>query len=303
MDFSPSPLHPPSRPTVVLVHKRTLYEWHMEQAQNEHMHALLSAHDISVRNIKAAHDRHQRALALAVDAWAAHPSVRLEVIGREALPPPLCADLVVAIGGDGTILEVSHAITHSPLLGMNSDPETSVGYLCAGAADHMHLFVSRYLDAALLKRPLQRLHVSINHLPAGPPIRNDILFTHTCPAATSRYILCADDVEESQKSSGLWISTAAGSTAAIRSAGGHMMDLSDTRIQFRVREPYTKPGERYRCTEGWVLQHQELKLISRMQQAAVYFDGPHLSSPITLGDRISITTAPHPLWQVFDSQP
>jgi NAD+ kinase len=281
-----------------------MYEWYMADGVDPHLQQLLAAGDVSVRNLLAAHDRHVRALGVAVEAWQQANAVRLEVMGREALEGldgPLVADLVVVVGGDGTVLEASHALQDSPALGMNSDPETSVGYLCAGDAAEMAPFVRDYLEGRLLARPLQRLQASINLTAVGPPVLNDALFSHTCPAATSRYIIAHGDAQTHQKSSGIWVSTAAGSTAAIRSAGGDVMDWSDPRLQFRVREPYARPGAPPPLTSGWLDPGEHLHIISRMQQAALYLDGPHLSLPVSIGDRVAIGCATHPLWHVYSA--
>jgi NAD+ kinase len=40
-------------------------------------------------------------------------------------------DLVIALGGDGTVLHASHQIGPTPMLAINSAPEHSVGYLTA----------------------------------------------------------------------------------------------------------------------------------------------------------------------------
>ena len=41
------------------------------------------------------------------------------------------ADLVVAVGGDGTLLAASHNVVDVPILGVNSAPGHSVGFFCA----------------------------------------------------------------------------------------------------------------------------------------------------------------------------
>ena len=53
--------------------------------------------------------------------------------GRAATAPPARKpDLVVTIGGDGTLLAASHAIGDTPILGINSAPDFSVGFFCSG---------------------------------------------------------------------------------------------------------------------------------------------------------------------------
>ena len=294
-------LIPPERPRVLLVHKRSLYERLAEQDSDPHFEALLDSGDASVANVKASHERHQRGLEEAIEAFEGHAAIQLEVWGRERLTThdePLNRDLIVVVGGDGTVLETSHRVRERPLLGVNSDPSSSVGFLCSGTASQARALATAYLEGQLYQRPLSRLSIERNQRPIGPPVLNDLLFAHACPAATSRYIVALDDEREEHKSSGLWVSTAAGSTAAIRSAGGLPMDLSDARVQFRVREPYMHPGSTYKMIAGWIQPGARLELISRMESAGIYLDGPHIHFTIAMGDRLAIGAAEHPLWQV-----
>ena len=78
------------------------------------------------------------------------------------------------------------------------------------------------------------MRVELNGESLHDRVLNEALFCHASPAATSRYILRvarADGAEpdvladEEQKSSGLWVGPAAGSTAAQRSAGGSVLPL------------------------------------------------------------------------------
>ena len=91
-----------------------------------------------------------------------------------------------------------------------------------------------------------------------------MLFCHDCPASTTRYLLTFDGRTEDQISSGIWISTAAGSTSVIRSAGGKEMPPRSRRLQFAVREPFPLGGKDSRVAptlihgyvpEEWVARH------------------------------------------------
>lgn len=48
------------------------------------------------------------------------------------------ADLVISVGGDGTFMRATHAISSTqktPILGINSNPESSFGFYCAANRD------------------------------------------------------------------------------------------------------------------------------------------------------------------------
>ena len=64
----------------------------------------------------------------------------------------------------------------------------------------------------------------------------------TSPAETTRYELQFNKKVEEHKSSGLWLSTAIGSTAAISAAGGQELAFDSQLSQYIVRELYKPKG-------------------------------------------------------------
>ena len=95
-------------------------------------------------------------------------------------------------------------------------------------------------------------------------------------------------VEEEQRSSGLWVGPAAGSTAAQRSAGGRVLPLESKRIQYVIREPYTPAGERLRFVRGLIEDGDELVLRSKMREARVFLDGHRIVHSVTMGDVLTM---------------
>ncbi|PQQ18703.1 hypothetical protein Pyn_30060 [Prunus yedoensis var. nudiflora] len=92
---------------------------------------------------------------------------------------------------------------------------------------------------------------------------NDVLIAHPCPAAVSQFSfkIKSDDQPCSplvnSRSSGLRVSTAAGSTAAMLSAGGFPMPILSEDLQFMVREPMS-PGETSSLMHGLIKSHQSM---------------------------------------------
>jgi len=101
--------------------------------------------------------------------------------------------------------------------------------------------------------------------------------------------------EEDQKSSGIWIGPAAGSTAAQRSAGGKIMPAGSKRLQFVVREPYEPRGVRYHWVHGMVDPPERLRIQSKMETSCLYLDGPHLTLPVVMGATIEMMRSHEPL--------
>jgi NAD+ kinase len=120
-------------------------------------------------------------------------------------------------------------------------------------------------------------------------VLNDALYCHESPAATSRYILEHQGNHERQMSSGVWVGPAAGSTAAIRSAGGKVLAIGSRKLQFVVREPYRGVGLKYELTKGMVAPGEDVQITSRMTKGRLFLDGTQKVYPVGIGDRIRVT--------------
>ena len=200
--------------------------------------------------------------------------------------------LVITVGGDGTMLDVSHQVRETPILGFNSDPERSVGYFCAGDAHRASEFVETLAAGNVASKKLSRIALVVDGVEHPYPCMNDVLVTNQNPAMMSRYVLSAGQRTETHASSGMWISTPAGSTAGIRSAGGTVMPLEGSLIQYLVREPYTAGDARYPLLKGVRELEEGLMLRSLMEGGMVYVDGPYIQLPFRLGAELKLTRGP-----------
>src|SRR5262249_29557023 len=105
------------------------------------------------------------------------------------------------------------------------------------------------------------------------------------------YVLQVKGRKEEQKSSGVWVSTAAGSTAAAHSAGGRLLPKHSKEIQFVVREPFVKKRKRLRLIRGKLKPSQSIRFRSAMSRAAVFLDGAHIHYEVKYGDEVEIRSA------------
>lgn len=257
--------------------------------------ALVEAGDISVRSLRRSHEAHAKSLEQICEHLT-QLGVTFEQRERGDDRPTEGFDLVVSAGGDGTVLDVSHRITTTPLLAINSDPKSSVGYFCAGTANDFPELLERTLEKRWKPFELQRFRMRINGKTSSVPVLNDVLITCSNPAAVSRYLLRINGNEpEEQKSSGIWISTPAGSTAAIRSAGGYVLSLDSRRLQYLVREPYPMPGKSYHFLKGIRPLGERFEVTSKMDDGRIFVDGPHISHSFSIGDVVDIVADAPPL--------
>jgi NAD+ kinase len=203
--------------------------------------------------------------------------------------------MLLSVGGDGTFLEVARYAIQTPILGVNSDPQRSTAFFCAADRQTIQPRLEMLLAGTLHEVRLARLQASINDTPLPSLALNDLLVAHVNPAAIASYTLQVGEYSEDQKSSGLWIATAAGSTAAIRAAGGRVLPLRSRKLQYLVREPYFGDRHSYRFLRGMIAPGPPLRILSRMRRGRVFMDGPHLRFPFDLGDILTVTTAAMPL--------
>ena len=283
------------RPKVLVVYKKSTYQRYVGRAQ-ERLKQLIEHSDVSVEGLLHEHEIHQETLR---QAKAALRDLGARAVLRyrpEPLPEEGAWDLIVTLGGDGTLLWASHlADSSTPMLAINSAPDTSVGYFCAGDGHNVDEVLAAALEGSLKASRLARMRVDVGDTVISTRVLNDALYCHESPAATSRYILEYGGDQERQMSSGVWVGPAAGSTAAIRSAGGKVLPTGSQKIQFVVREPYRGVDNKYRLVKGMVPPGEDLRITSRMTKGRIFLDGTQKVYSIGIGDRIRMTLSDEPL--------
>lgn len=274
--------------------KRSAYDHYVRHHESARVPELLARNDVTVARMMRADAHHTAAVAETQEALRAL-GVRFTVRTRDRMDEITDVDLVITVGGDGTLLAVSHAVGAIPMLGVNSAPLDSVGFLCAARMGDVRSKLAAILEGRAPRVTLARMAVRVDGELQHERVLNDALFAHPHPASTSRYLLTAGDRTEEQRSSGIWVSTATGSTAAIRSAGGRVMPLRSRALQYRVREPYSTPQEPLTRLGGVLREGETLLVANKMREARVYIDGPRSSLKVEIGQRVSFERSRSPL--------
>ena len=279
---------------VALVVKRSAWAAYMEEPES-HVHQLIARRDPTVAHLRSSHEEH---LASVTQLRQALENLGLDVTRVAHGRRPFDAspfDLVITVGGDGTVLHASHSVGTTPVLAVNSCPSRSVGFFCGTLSGDAERVVAAALRGTLKRALLSRMQVSINGKLAAGRVLNDALFCHACPAHTSRYIVEFDGQVEEQTSSGFWVGPAAGSTAAQRAAGGRVLSLSSRLLQLVVREPYTPHGESYVLGRALIRPGQQLRARCKSREARIFLDGHEDMVPLGLGDVLDFSLSPEPL--------
>ena len=285
---------------VLVLLKRTSYRKFALDEEDPLITRLLAEGNATVRRMLESHEAHEatvREVRAALEELGAHATYqdgpRSRIHGAY--------DLVVTVGGDGTLLSASHQIGPGvPLLGVNSAPDHSLGFFCAAKKGTVLSTLRTALDGTLRKVELTRMRVDLNDKTLHARVLNELLFCHASPAATSRYTLRVVSPdgrvdEEDQRSSGVWVGPAAGSTAAQRSAGGRVLPLSSRKLQFVVREPFTSYKGPLRLVLGLVEDGGKLAISNKMREAKIFLDGHHTTFDSTLGDVLTLQRSDEPL--------
>jgi NAD+ kinase len=282
-------------PRVIVVAKRTSYQRIVEEEGDPRVRLLVKRGDPAVRTWVSAHEEHLRTMDTVVTELDRLGAQTLVVRRAHAAFDVEGAQLVIAVGGDGTLLAASHNVDGVPILGVNSAPKFSVGFFCAATRKDFRKQVALALSGEAHTVSLSRMSVSVNGRMRSKRVLNEALYCHDSPAATSRYILHVGRRTEEQRSSGIWIGPPAGSTAAQRSAGGKVLPLSSRQLQLVVREPYTPRGKKNALARALVKPRQRVTIISKMDDSSLFLDGPKRSIGVRLGDEIEFALSDAPL--------
>jgi len=276
---------------VLVVTKPTNYELHAAFLQGR-------VPDWELAELHTAHQEHYRALDSLRQELSAH-GISFQEISRDADWPDLQRfDAVITVGGDGTLLSASHRFDAAGnLIGLKSS-RSSVGHLCVADGTQVVAMVRALRGERIQWATTQRLKARVRQGGVNGstqftvPVLNDLLFVNQNPAATTRYRLTIGDESEEQKSSGIWVSTATGSTAAIAAAGGKSLPMEDRRFQYRIREPFQTAVKSLRFLGGTFEPEMTQFIISnRSDDALIALDGQHGMLSLQLGDEVEVLRA------------
>lgn len=277
-------------PRILLVTKTPLLR---RLREDDHLR-LLQAGALAPAQLEGPARRHDACLA---DVRAALAQDKVREVRVEDLVPQDAEgiDLVVTVGGDGTVFTANTLATTAPFLTVNSDPTSSIGHFASATADMVPDMIDRWKSGQALIEDVPRLR--LRTATGTWNLLNDCLFTSTNPAAMTRSLLECPDGREVHRSSGLWIATAAGSTGAIHSAGAKPVDCHRPALLWQVREPFLlrEGSESPRLLTGLQDPPQWLRLTPVIPGIACYLDGPNITIPLAPGQMVEFSGDAPPL--------
>ena len=302
----------PSRDSVVIVTRRTELEELVSRFNTEAQARFYLEHaGQPFGPIRDAHTRQQDVLA---DVRRGIPETcKQQLLSREDLPRYVFAesDLVVVIGQDGLVSNTAKYLSGQPIVAINPDPDRYDGVLLPfssrDAARHVHLALRG--DAAV-----RQITMALARLSDGQTLLafNDF-FVGARSHVSARYRIQVGERYEEQSSSGVIVSTGAGSTGWLQSvyagARGVVEALGGTvippendgrlswdadRLVYSVREPFPSRATETSIVHGIVDSSRPLRITSRMATNGVIFsDGVEADFlNFNTGAELTIKTAP-----------
>ncbi len=283
-----------SNPKILLLYKNSTYAGYFlsNQRRFPKLKGLFNSEEI--KRFRMTHEAHFFALSH-VEAVLKDKGLKYIKICRGTSIDYGRFDFIITFGGDGTFLEAVRNIKKQLIWGVNSDPSWSVGRFCSGNPRSFEAMLNDVLKNKFNSKIFNRLQLVFNNDLQSMDVLNDILICHQNPGAMSRYILKIGSTKEEQKSSGVWVSTAAGSTGGIFSSGGKRLDDRSPLIQYRSRELYIGSGTKYHLKGNVLKPQQHLSITSLMREGVVFVDGPHVCLPFSFGTNLKICKSTHPL--------
>lgn len=278
---------------VLLLYKKTVFSIYSEKniiGASEPSNRLLKSQLI---RLKKADAEHTNTLDYVKDTLK-KCNITVKAYYREAHVPFEEFDTIITVGGDGTFLKAAASARNQTIIGVNSSLSFSVGRLCVANIKNFDQILARVQAGEFQLKKLQRLSLTIDGIRKAD-VLNDVLIAHLNPAVLSRYVLKVNGIEEEQRSSGLWVSTAIGSSGAIRSAGGRVLEPYSSEIQYLPRELYEGLNGTYRLKGGVLDPGKTIKIYSLMPQGNIYIDGTNRILPFTYGQELKISLSKLPI--------
>jgi NAD kinase len=197
-------------------------------------------------------------------------------------------DLVVTVGQDGLVVNTAKYLNSQPIVAVNPDPSCYDGILLPFTPGKARPGIVRVLEERASFHEITMAEAALNDGQRMLAVNDFLVGQRTHVSA--RYSLSWRGQTEQQSSSGLLVSTGAGSTGWFSSAQ-HMAaavtrlllherapDLprlrlawNDPRLAFVVREPFVSRTSSANLTAGLVEEGEELHLESYMPEGGVIF--------------------------------
>ncbi|MCI0357965.1 MAG: hypothetical protein L0211_05755 [Planctomycetaceae bacterium] len=195
------------------------------------------------------------------------------------------SEVVVVVGQDGLVANTAKYVGNVPIVAINPDPARIDGVLLPFQVKAARTIVRRVLDGKSQQRAVTLAEASLNDSQRLLAF-NDI-FIGAASHVSARYVLETATASEAQSSSGIIVSTGAGSTGWMSSVFNMARGIAqfqgqdavprpalaweDRRLIWSVREPFVSKRSQANLVAGWIDDASELVIESLMPEGGVIF--------------------------------
>jgi len=285
---------------IVVVTKRTHLQELLDRFVTEAQARFYLEHmGLSFSEYEEAHQAYLAALDELTNALPSSP--RHIVVDRSHLPTFAFQerDLILTLGGNGLVVNVAKYLDGQPIMAVNPDPRRHDMVLVPFRISDVEHRLAQILQGRFEARRVTMAEARMND---GQRLLafND-LFVGRRDHASARYRIELDGRSEEHSSSGVIVSTGAGSTGWLKSIVTGALgvvrevcpevkglpDLVNCRfewsaewLRFAVREPFTSSRTQAGIVYGTIGKGHRLRLISRMPEGGVLFSDGILEDSI-----------------------
>jgi len=231
------------------------------------------------------HDAYQQSLETV--RRAIEIGLRIQIMDRSLVPTYVFSksDVVITLGQDGLVANAAKYVGGQPIVAVNPDPERFDGILLPFAPAAVRLALERTIAGKARSRGITLAEARLKD---GQRLLafND-LFIGAASHVSARYRIRYGANRENHSSSGIIVSTGAGSTGWLSSVfnqtsgivsflGGAplkplRLEWEDSKLLFVVREPFVSRHSQAAIVAGTILPQAPLAIESQMPAGGVIF--------------------------------
>ena len=234
--------------------------------------------------------------------------LKIQMVDRGLVPTFtfLSQDIVVTLGQDGLVANTAKYVGSQPIVAVNPDPERLDGILLPFLPEQAHAAIEKVAERRYRVRPVTLAEARTND---GQRLLafND-LFIGAQSHVSARYRIKWQGKAEPQSSSGVLVTTGAGSTGWMSSVFNMAAGVAgltgertmkpmnfpweDVRLLFVVREPFVSKHSKADVVAGWIDAQRKLEMESQMPSGGVIFSDGIESDYVQFNSGTQVTVGP-----------
>jgi NAD kinase len=271
---------------IVVVTRRTRLEGLVERFNSRGQAKFVIEHGGgNFRDYEVEHDTYHRALETVARAMELGPKV--QVMDRSFVPTYLFSgeDVVVTVGQDGLVANTAKYVGAQPIVAVNPDPARFDGVLLPFGVEEVGAAVRAVLGGSAKERRITLAETRLND--GQRLVAFNDFFVGASSHVSARYRIRYQDRSEQHSSSGVLVSTGAGSTGWLSSVFNMATGVArfsgrdgvapvrlgwdEPRLLFVVREPFASRHSQAGLVAGVIERGASLEIESLMPSGGVVF--------------------------------